>query len=251
MSKSKLEYIWLDGTQPSQGMRSKTKIIKDFSGKLEDCPMWSFDGSSTGQAKGGSSDCLLKPVFICEDPGRKNGYLIMTEVLNADGTPHETNGRAKIDDEDDDFWFGFEQEYFLFDPETNKPLGFPENGYPEPQGPYYCSVGAKNSFGREIVEEHLDLCLEAGLNVEGINAEVAAGQWEFQIFAKGAEAAGDQIWVARYLLDRTAEQYGVVVEYHCKPVLGDWNGSGMHANFSNSILRNAGKKEVYDKVCEA
>ncbi|MFK7936894.1 MAG: glutamine synthetase beta-grasp domain-containing protein [Saprospiraceae bacterium] len=251
MSKSKLEYIWLDGTQPTQGMRSKTKVIKDFSGKLEDCPMWSFDGSSTGQASGGASDCLLKPVFICDDPGRKNAFLVMTEVLNADGTPHVTNGRATIEDEDKDFWFGFEQEYFLVDPETDKPLGFPASGYPEPQGPYYCSVGAKNAFGREIVEEHLDLCLEAGLNVEGINAEVAAGQWEFQIFAKGAEAAGDQIWVARYLLDRTAEQYGIFVEYHCKPVSGDWNGSGMHANFSNSALRDSGEKAVYDKICKA
>lgn len=251
MAKAKLEYIWLDGSEPTQGLRAKTKIVNNFSGKLEDCPMWSFDGSSTGQAEGGASDCLLKPVFICPDPGRKNGYLVMTEVLNADGSPHPTNGRATIDDEDDDFWFGFEQEYFLWDPETNKPLGFPENGFPAPQGPYYCSVGAKNAYGRNIVEEHLDLCLEAGLNVEGINGEVAAGQWEFQIFAKGAESAGDQIWVARFLLERTAEAYGVAVNWHCKPVLGDWNGSGMHANFSNTTLRTAGSKEVYDKICNA
>lgn len=251
MAKAKLEYIWLDGSEPTQGLRGKTKIVKDFSGKLEDCPMWSFDGSSTGQAEGGSSDCLLKPVFICEDPGRKDGYLVMTEVLNADGTPHPTNGRATIDDDDNDFWFGFEQEYFLWDPETNKPLGFPENGYPAPQGPYYCSVGATNAYGRNIVEEHLDLCLEAGLNVEGINGEVAAGQWEFQIFAKGAQEAGDQIWIARYLLERTAEAYGVAVNWHCKPIKGDWNGSGMHANFSNTALRTAGSRAVFEKVCDA
>ncbi|MEO1213285.1 MAG: glutamine synthetase beta-grasp domain-containing protein [Bacteroidota bacterium] len=252
MTKSKLEYIWLDGSMPTQGLRSKTKILKDFSGKLEDCPMWSFDGSSTQQAEGGSSDCLLKPVAIFPDPDRKNGFLVMTEVLNADGTPHSTNGRATIgDDDNDDFWFGFEQEYFLWDNETNKPLGFPENGYPEPQGPYYCSVGAANAYGREIVEEHLDSALEAGLNVEGINAEVAAGQWEFQVFAKGAKEAGDQIWVARYMLERTAEKYGISINWHCKPVLGDWNGSGMHANFSNTLLRTSGKKEDYDTVCNA
>ena len=239
MSKSKLEYIWLDGSKPTQKLRGKTKIVTDFSGKLEDCEVWSFDGSSTGQAEGNSSDCLLKPVFICPDPQRKNGYLVMCEVLNADSTPHETNGRATIDDEDDDFWFGFEQEYFLIDNETGKPLGFPANGYPRPQGPYYCSVGASNAYGRAIVEEHLDACLEAGLNVEGINGEVAAGQWEYQIFAKGAAAAGDEIWVARYLLERIGEQYGVSVDLHPKP-LGelDWNGSGMHANFSNSTLLN-------------
>lgn len=251
--KAKLEYIWLDGSEPTQGLRSKTKIVKDFSGKLEDCPMWSFDGSSTNQAPGGSSDCLLKPVAIFPDPDRTNGYLVMTEVLNADHTPHATNGRATIIDEDEDFWFGFEQEYFIYDPETNMPIGFPKNGYPGPQGPYYCGVGGGKIFGRDIVEEHLDLCLEAGLNVEGINAEVAMGQWEYQIFAKGARSAGDQIWVARYLLERTAEKYGYIIELHPKP-LGkevDWNGSGMHANFSNSVLRTCGSKETYDKICEA
>ena len=251
MAKSKLEYIWLDGSTPTQGLRSKTKIIKDFSGKLEDCPMWSFDGSSTQQAEGGSSDCLLKPVCIYPDPDRKDGYVVMTEVLNADGTPHPTNGRATIEDDDNDFWFGFEQEYFLWDPETDLPLGFPVNGFPAPQGPYYCGVGAKSAYGREIIEEHLDICLEAGLNVEGINAEVAAGQWEFQIFAKGAKDAGDQIWIGRYLLERTAEKYGVAINWHCKPVSGDWNGSGMHANFSNSVLRTAGNKATYDTICSA
>jgi glutamine synthetase len=176
----------------------------------------------------------------------------MCEVLNADGSAHVSNGRATIEDDDNDFWFGFEQEYFLWNPNTNKPLGFPEGGYPGPQGPYYCSVGANNAFGRNIVEEHLDICLEAGLNVEGINAEVAAGQWEFQIFAKGAKEAGDQIWVARYLLERIGESYGVSINWHCKP-LGtlDWNGSGMHANFSNTTLRTCGKREVYETICES
>ena len=251
MAKTKLEYIWLDGYKPTQSLRSKTKIVSNFDGKLESCPMWSFDGSSTEQAVGNSSDCLLKPVAIFSDPGRKNAYLVMTEVLNADGSAHETNGRATIDDEDSDFWFGFEQEYFLWDPETNLPLGFPTNGFPKPQGPFYCGVGASNAYGREIVEEHLDLCLEAGLNVEGINAEVATGQWEFQIFAKGAESAGDQIWVARYLLERTAEKYGLGINWEPKPVKGDWNGSGMHANFSNSILREAGDKATYDAICSS
>ena len=249
---AKLEYIWLDGYKPTQSLRSKTKIEGDFSGKLEDCPLWSFDGSSTEQAPGGSSDCVLKPVFICPDPQRKDGYLVMCEVLDSTGAPHESNGRALIEDDDNDFWFGFEQEYFLWDPETNKPLGFPAGGFPGPQGPYYCSVGAKNAYGRDIVEEHLDACLEAGLNVEGINAEVAAGQWEFQIFAKGAKEAGDQIWVARYLLERIGESYDVSINWHCKPLGAlDWNGSGMHANFSNTTLRTCGSKETYDKICEA
>jgi glutamine synthetase len=176
----------------------------------------------------------------------------MCEVLNGDGTPHESNGRALIEDDDNDFWFGFEQEYFLWNPESDRPIGFPEGGFPRPQGPYYCSVGAKNAYGRAIVEEHLDACLDAGLNVEGINAEVATGQWEFQIFAKGAKQAGDEIWVARYLLERIGEKYGIAVNWHCKPLGNlDWNGSGMHANFSNGLMRDAGNRETFEKICEA
>ena len=250
MNKSKLEYIWLDGYTPTANLRSKTKIVEDFSGTLEGCPLWSFDGSSTRQAEGGSSDCLLKPVALYPDPDRKNGWLVMTEVLNADGSAHESNARATIDDDDNDFWFGFEQEYFLWDPETNLPLGFPRDQ--TPQGQFYCSAGAKNAYGREMVEEHLDQCLEAGLNIEGINAEVAAGQWEYQGFSKGAADAGDQMWVARYLLERLGEKYGLAVNWHPKPLgATDWNGSGMHANFSNTTLRTCGSQETYETICEA
>ncbi|MEX1241559.1 MAG: glutamine synthetase beta-grasp domain-containing protein [Cyclobacteriaceae bacterium] len=252
MSKTKLEYIWLDGYKPTQSLRSKTKIVKNFNGTLDDCPVWSFDGSSTEQATGSKSDCLLKPVALFPDPARKEAFLVMCEVLNPDGMPHVSNGRATIEDDDNDFWFGFEQEYFLWNPENDKPFGFPMHGYPAPQGQYYCSVGAKNAFGRHIVEEHLDYCLAAGINVEGINSEVATGQWEFQIFAKGAKAAGDHVWVARYLMERTAEKYGVAINWHCKPLGNtDWNGSGMHANFSNGLLRNAGSQEVFETVCMA
>ena len=251
MAKIKLEYLWLDGYQPTQGLRSKTKVEEheDFKGTLEEIGNWSFDGSSTLQAEGGSSDCLLVPVAIYPDPARINGYLVMTEVMNADGSAHETNGRATIDDDDNDFWFGFEQEYFIMDSETQLPIGFPHHGT---QGQYYCSVGGRNTFGRDIVEEHADLCIEAGLNFEGINQEVACGQWEFQLFAKGAKKAGDEIWIARYLLQRLTEGKGMYIEYHPKP-LGDtdWNGSGMHANFSNTALRESGDKAVYEAICES
>ena len=252
MAKIKLEYIWLDGYFPTQNMRSKTKVEEheNFQGTIEELGNWSFDGSSTKQASGGDSDCLLKPVAIYKDPARINGYLVMTEVLNADGTPHVSNGRATIDDDDNDFWFGFEQEYFIMDTETQLPLGFPVGGFPGPQGMYYCSVGGRNTHGRSLVEEHADLCLDAGINFEGINQEVACGQWEFQIFAKGAKKAGDELWVARYLLDRLTESYGCYIEYHPKPVKGDWNGSGMHANFSDGKMRDVGGEELFTKICE-
>ena len=249
---SKLEYIWLDGYEPTQSLRSKTQIKSNFGGTLEDCPVWSFDGSSTEQADGADSDCLLKPVAIYPDPGRHDAYLVMTEVLNADGSAHVSNGRATIEEDDDDYWFGFEQEYFLWDVMTDLPPGFPTGGFPRAQGPFYCSVGANNTFGRDCVEEHLDTCIEAGINVEGINAEVAAGQWEYQIFAKGAKRSGDEVWVARYLLERIGEKYGYAINLHPKP-LGDtdWNGSGMHANFSNSVMRESGDEAVFTKICEA
>lgn len=254
MAKIKLEYIWLDGYTPEANMRSKTKIVEGEmdSYKLEDCPVWSFDGSSTLQAEGGSSDCLLKPVAICPDPARNNAFLVLAEVLNADETVHPTNHRGSFED-DAGLWFGFEQEYTLIDPESGRPLGFPKDGYPGPQGPYYCSVGAQNAVGREIVEEHLDICLEAGLNVEGINAEVMLGQWEFQVFAKGAKAACDELYFARYFLNRLSETYNVIIDYQPKPIKGDWNGSGMHCNFSTDDMRDpkiAGE-EYMTKICEA
>ena len=165
------------------------------------------------QAEGNSSDCLLKPV-ACYLFNKRKWIFSHDRSLNADGTPHESNARAKIDDDDNDFWFGFEQEYFIMDVQTQLPLGFPMGGYPGPQGLYYCSVGGKNTHGRHLVEEHADICIEAGINIEGINQEVASGQWEFQLFAKGAKKAGDEMWIARYILDRLTEDYGYYIEYH-------------------------------------
>ncbi|HEY9249146.1 MAG TPA: glutamine synthetase beta-grasp domain-containing protein, partial [Rariglobus sp.] len=258
MAKYKLEYIWLDGYKPVANLRSKTQI-KEFGSfpKLEDLPNWGFDGSSTQQAEGRSSDCVLKPVAVYPDTTRKNGALVMCEVMMPDGkTPHVTNPRATIVD-DPDTWFGFEQEYFLM--QDGRPLGFPEGGYPAPQGPYYTGVGYKNvgDIARQIVEEHLDLCLDAGINHEGINAEVASGQWEFQIFGKGSKKAADDVWVARYLLIRLCEKYQVDVEFHCKPIRDiwgkalDWNGSGMHSNFSTKFMREVGGKEYFEKLMAA
>ena len=251
MAKYKLEYIWLDGYTPVANLRGKTQI-KEFNSfpKLEELPLWGFDGSSTQQAEGRSSDCILKPVAVYPDATKKNGALVMCEVLLPDGTPHPTNGRATILD-DADTWFGFEQEYFLT--QNGRPLGFPEDGFPAPQGPYYTGVGYKyvGDIAREIVDTHLELCLDAGINHEGINAEVAKGQWEFQIFGKGSKRAADEVWIARYLLLRLCEKYGVDVEFHCKPIKGDWNGSGMHCNFSTKFMRETGGKEYFEALMAA
>jgi glutamine synthetase len=252
MTKYKLEYIWLDGYTPVPNLRSKT-LIKEFGSfpTTDELPIWGFDGSSTQQAEGRSSDCMLKPVAAFPDSTRRNGALVMCEVMMPDGTtPHPSNTRATILD-DPGAWFGFEQEYFLY--QDGRPLGFPAEGFPSPQGPYYCGAGFKavGDIARKIVEEHLDLCLDAGINHEGINAEVAKGQWEFQIFGKGSKRAADEVWVARYILNRLCEKYSIDVEYHCKPVRGDWNGSGMHANFSTTYMREKGGKDYFQALMGA
>src|SRR3954469_5804946 len=257
MAKYKLEYIWLDGYEPTPNLRSKT-LVKDFSSfpDLEDLPNWGFDGSSTRQAEGRNSDCILKPVALSPDSTRKNGALVMCEVLNPDLTPHPSNSRATIPD-DPGTWFGFEQEYFLY--RDGVPLGFPREGFPAPQGEYYPGVGYKNvgNVAREIVDAHIDLCIDAGINIEGINAEVAMGQWEFQIFGKGSKSAADQMWVARYIMARLCEKYCIDIEWRCKPVLGpfnaplDWNGSGMHSNFSTKFMREKGGKAYFEKLMAA
>ncbi|MCB1536453.1 MAG: glutamine synthetase beta-grasp domain-containing protein [Rhodoblastus sp.] len=253
MTKYKLEYIWLDGYKPVPNLRGKTQI-KEFESfpTLDQLPLWGFDGSSTQQAEGRSSDCVLKPVAVFPDGARTNGVLVMCEVMMPDGvTPHESNTRATILD-DAGAWFGFEQEYFFY--KDGRPLGFPDKGYPPPQGPYYTGVGFSNvgDVARQIVEEHLDLCLHAGINHEGINAEVAKGQWEFQIFGKGSRKAADEMWMARYLLQRLTEKYGIDIEFHCKPLgATDWNGSGMHANFSTEFMRTVGGKEYFEALMKA
>jgi glutamine synthetase len=250
-TKYKLEYIWLDGKQPIPELRGKTQL-KTFekAPSLADIPLWGFDGSSTMQAEGKKSDCVLKPVALYPDGARKDAYLVLCEVMHPDGTPNSTNMRATIEN-DPDLWVGFEQEYFLY--KDGRPLGFPKDGFPPPQGPFYCGVGYKyvGNIARQIVEEHLELCLTAGINHEGINAEVAKGQWEFQIFGKGSAKAADDLWVARYLMYRLCEKYEVDFELHCKPIKGDWNGSGMHTNFSTKHIREVGGKAYTEALMAA
>ena len=253
--KVKAEYIWIDGYEPTANLRSKTKVLDAPVSSPEELPLWGFDGSSTLQADGGDSDCMLKPVWICKDPlhGGDN-ILVMNEVCNPDGSPHKSNSRAKLVElakkfKDHDAWFGIEQEYTLMD--GKQPAGWPEEGFPErPQGPYYCSVGFDDVAGRDMVEEHLDLCLEAGLEISGINAEVMLGQWEYQVGPLPALEVCDQLWVARWLLERIGEEWGYCVELHPKPIKGDWNGSGAHINYSTASMRADGGLKVIEEACE-
>jgi glutamine synthetase len=234
------EYIWIDGTEPTRKLRSKTKIVAD--GKNP--PVWGFDGSSTNQATGEHSDCVLEPVFTCPNPLRgTNDVLVMCEVLNSDMTPHVTNTRAHAVEVAKTYatfepMFGIEQEYTFF--QDGRPYGWPEDGYPAPQGPYYCGVGGAKMPGRDIVEAHTLACMRAGIGIEGTNAEVMMGQWEFQVGILDPVAIGDQLWAARWLLERIAEEFGVDVSFDAKPIKGDWNGAGAHTNFSTKEMRAAG-----------
>ena len=253
--KVKAEYIWIDGYEPTANLRSKTKVLDGAVSSVSELPTWGFDGSSTLQADGGDSDCLLKPVWMCPDPIRGGeNILVMNEVCNPDGTPHRSNSRAALVEIAEKFkehkpWFGIEQEYTLMD--GKQPVGWPEEGFPErPQGPYYCSVGSEDVAARSMVEDHLDLCLEAGLEVSGINAEVMLGQWEYQVGPLPALEVGDQLWVARWLLERVGEEYGLRVELHPKPIKGDWNGSGAHINYSTESMRADGGLKIIEEACE-
>jgi glutamine synthetase len=246
------EYIWLDGTSPTPLLRSKTKIVAD--GK--EPPVWGFDGSSTNQAPGDKSDCGLIPVFTCPDPIRGgDNVLVLCEVVLAQTMePHPTNTRAPLravheEYESHGMIFGLEQEYTMVRLDGSM-YGFPENGgFPAPQGPYYCGVGAGRVVGREIIELHTQACLDAGLLIEGTNAEVMPGQWEFQIGAADPLTVSDHMTVARWLLDRIAEDFDVVISYDAKPMKGDWNGAGCHTNFSTEKMRNS--YEAVIAACEA
>lgn len=239
-----VEYVWIGGNQE---LRSKTKVVNDSVSYVKDLSAWNFDGSSTGQSSGEDSEIIIQPRALFNDPFR--GYhhkLVLCDTYTPLGNPLSNNHRVKaldifLDADKEEPWFGLEQEYFLLHPETNLPLGFDET---KTQGQFYCSVGTENSFGRDVAEEHLIKCVHAGIKISGINAEVAPGQWEFQIGPCLGIEEGDHLWMARYLLQRVAEKHGLLVNWEPKPVKGNWNGSGCHANFSTKNMREGNQDKT-------
>lgn len=244
------EYLWIDGSVPTSKLRSKTRILPGPVGSVDELPVWGFDGSSTNQAPGKDSDCVLKPVFMIADPIRGGDNVItLCEVWTPDDEPHTTNTRRRAVEVAEKYaahesWFGIEQEYTFF--KDGRPHGWPYGGYPAPQGGYYCGVGADEIWGRDVVEAHTQACMDAGIAISGTNAEVMMGQWEFQIGPVGPVEVSDQMWVARWLLYRVAEDYDISATLDPKPVKGDWNGAGAHTNFSTKSMR-----ESYDACVAA
>ncbi|ELT94875.1 hypothetical protein CAPTEDRAFT_158978 [Capitella teleta] len=231
-------YIWIDGS--GEYTRCKTRTLDFVPKKAEDCPIWNFDGSSTQQAEGSNSDVYLYPVAMFNDPFRLgNNKLIICETYKYNKLPTDSNHRktckavmekAKASVP----WFGIEQEYTLLDVDGH-PYGWPKGGFPGPQGPYYCGVGTDRVYGRDIVEAHYKACLYAGVK-------------EFQVGPCEGIDMGDHLWMARFLLNRVAEEYGVVVTFDPKPMPGDWNGAGAHCNYSTLAMREKGGLDAIEEA---
>jgi glutamine synthetase len=251
MNKLILEYVWLDGYK-TQNLRSKTKVHKwmpEAKIKPEFLPVWNFDGSSTNQATGMDSERILQPVRVYKNYDQH--YFVFCEVLLPDGSPHPSNKRnavAKMNHiaNGSEYWWGFEQEFFMT--VDYRPAGFPQAGFPPPQGFYYCGVGAGQVIGRNLSEAHMKKCLQMGIEITGTNAEVAIGQWEYQVFGTDTLKACDDLWMSRYMLYRMAEEYEFGIDLNPKPLQGDWNGSGCHTNFSNGEMRKSGGYEYFKEL---
>jgi glutamine synthetase len=246
-------YVWIDGT--GEYLRCKTKTVDFIPKKAEELPVWNFDGSSTGQAEGSNSDVYLHPVALFNDPFRRgNNKIVLCETYKYNNKPTETNYRHSCKmvmekSRKEHPWFGIEQEYTLLDRDGH-PLGWPKRGFPGPQGPYYCGVGTGRVFGRDILEAHYRACLYAGVKIAGTNAEVMPAQWEFQIGPCEGIEMGDHLWMARFLLHRVAEDYGVIVTLDPKPMPGNWNGAGAHCNFSTESMRSPGGLKIIEDAIE-
>jgi len=256
------EYIWIDGSGVE--VRSKCMTLEKKVTTIDQLPEWSYDGSSTFQAPTSNSEVILKPIAFFPDPFRRgDNVLVLCETFVwtdkdfTDLKPANTNFRHFAKEvfeqcKDQHPWCGLEQEYTLFNrmnTGSRWPLGWPSGGFPGPQGPYYCSIGAMNCFGRVIMEDHYKACIYAGIKISGTNPEVMPGQWEFQIGPSECLVAADHLWVARYILGRVAESYNISVSIDPKPVSGDWNGAGGHTNFSTNATRGEGGiKFIYEAI---
>jgi len=248
------EYVWVDAIGNT---RSKTRTLPaSKTESVDTLPKWNFDGSSTDQAPGDDSEVILKPQRIFNDPFRfrsdgKANILVMCDTYTTSGEALATNSRAYAEqffkgNEDEEVWFGLEQEFTLFNLDEKTPLGWPEGGMPSrPQGPYYCSVGPENNFGRAITDSLYKACLYAGIELSGVNGEVMPGQQEYQVGPCVGIDAGDQLMMSRYILQRVCEDFQVFCTLHPKPITeGDWNGAGMHTNVSTKSMREEGGLEV-------
>lgn len=233
-------YVWIDGT--GQHLRSKCRTLNFNPTSYKEVPTRTFDGRYTYHADPKNSDTFICPVAMYNDPMRRgNNKLVLCDTYKHDHKPTKTNLRQLCLKSlntvcDQHPMLGIEQRYHFMDLD-NRPLGWPVIlGEPAPAGDYYCGVGANRVYGREIAESHYRACLYAGINLGGINPEVNLSQWEFRVGATEGIKAADDLWMARYLLWRIAEDYGVAVTF--RPyILPNWRDSCCHVNFSTKAMR--------------
>lgn len=251
--KSQVMYVWIDA---DMNFRCKTKTVDTVPTKPEDLSVWNYDGSSTNQSTGSNSDVYIQPVALFNDPFRGGeNKIVLCETLAPDQSPHPTNTRRAAFEtfnkkSELEPWFGIEQEYTLFEADGVTPFGWPSNGFPGPQGPYYCGVGTDKVAGRAFVEAHYRACLAAGVKIAGTNAEVMPSQWEYQIGPCTGIESGDHTMFARFLAHRVAEDFGIIVNFEPKPIKGDWNGAGAHTNFSTAPMRKEGGMKIIREAIE-
>lgn len=246
VSKTVLEYIWIGGKGE---IRSKTRVVHNLlPADAYYIPEWNYDGSSTWQAdSNGDTEITIKPCEVYKDTFRVIDdcacYLVLCDTYDSNGNPTSTNHRQlakEIFDKGEEYepWFGLEQEYFLeFSLDNNRLLNA--------DGCHYCGK-SESILERCIAEEHMCACIETGLQISGINSEVANFQWEFQIGPCEGILAADQLIIARYLLERISEKHDVKINYHPKPI-NTINGSGCHINFSTYRTRypDSGIEEIH------
>lgn len=241
------DYVWIDN---EKCLHSKIRTVKIPEMNIEDSfpapdffPKWEYDGSSLGQSSVSDSEIVLQPCFTCKCPFHKstNGVIVLCETYKFDGTSIGSRQKAmevlsnpKVTDEDP--WFGIEQEFFMCDKKTGLPLGTPPLTS-DIIRTSYCGIGAGNIFHRDIMDKFIKYASYAGLEIYGVNAEVSMGQWEYQIGTSKGIVAGDHMWVSRYIMEKIAEKYDIVINLNPKPIQFI-NGSGCHTNYSTKSTRD-------------
>lgn len=266
------EYIWLDY---SNQYRSKTKIFNISSETDEETskylmlstyPDWNYDGSSAGDIPHNEDDnteCLLYPIALYDNPFHtsndktkymlvlcNNSYILKDKEYGIHDIMFNYFCDIKSKLEEEQYMFGFEQEFFMIDIKTGLPLGI--NNFNEViQGDYYCGNGYYNVRGRDFLLDTQEKLINAGINITGFNYEVAPGQAEFQVCDYDMEALF-QLLMLRFILIRNGETYDIHISFNNIIHDGDnINNTGCHINISNFKMRqNNGIETINKKINE-
>ncbi|CAG2118817.1 unnamed protein product, partial [Medioppia subpectinata] len=227
-NKVQVMYVWIiDGT--NQHMGSQTKIVPFVPTDASELPLWTPAGASTGHEEG----IYLLPVQLYDDPFRGgNNKLVMCETVRYDRQPTEDNHRhsCKVAMDlvrDQQPWFGVQQEYTPAD------------------GRHY----EYTEFGAHVVDAHLKACLYAGIAIAGEKTDNDS-KWEFQVGPCEGVTIGDDIWMARFLMQRVAKDFGVDVSFS---PYDDRTGvlcRRAHCNFSTEAMREPGGMAAIDRAAE-